>query len=89
MLYKKVFSFPLYSSPKLGEVAVSRWGLSVFQFSTLNSQLSVFRFPFSVFRFQFSRPCHGAAILGVTGGGRSALTGGAPVGRLLGCAESF
>ena len=63
------------------------------QLSTLNSQLStqkkVFRFPFSAFRFSFSRPYHGAAILGVTGGGRSALTGGAPVSRLLGCAESF
>jgi len=51
-----------------------------FQLSALSSQFSVLRFP-------FSRPCHGAAILGVTGGGRSALTGGAPVGRLLGCAE--
>ena len=46
-------------------------------------------FPFSVFRFPFSHRCYGATILGVTGGGRSALTGGAPVGRLLGCAESF
>ncbi len=43
----------------------------------------------SVFRFLFSVACQGAGFFGVTGGGRSALTGGGHFVRLLGSAENF
>ena len=39
--------------------------------------------------FPNSERGHGAIIMGVTGGGHSALTGGAPVGRFIGCTERF